>query len=338
MSDSLRISPNPQPLAGIPAATPPAKPAEADAGKTAANALSKADSAAVGSHPRGQAPALQSLMETDPPAAATSKEVKSTPNPWRVRSINFDYGLMFDVRYSKSDIHIRRPEHGTDAVLRDVPAYDRTSAHYLYSMPNGHPQPDEPQSDFGFAVQFENNWGIELNLKHNKYVVTTGDDPDQQVHVTGTINGEHVDGMHSLKDIMPEYQITNGLNQISVMATRAFELPSPGQHRFTYNLKAGPSFYMPYTKSTFKNPDGSLERATGPYHLSGFGAIVEHSLRYELPISRRSAISTELLHGMSYAHIPKSTIPGGHATQSLFANQLGLTLGYTFSLDPRPKR
>src|SRR5690606_34425611 len=125
------------------------------------------------------------------------------------------------------------------------------------------------------------------------------------------------------------YQITNGLNQISVMATRAFELPAPGNHRFTYNLKAGPSVYMPYTKGTVVNGDGSTTDFSGPYHFSGWGGVAEHSLRYELPVGKRGAISTELLHGVTYANIPKSLVAGGHASQSLWANQLGLTVGYT---------
>jgi hypothetical protein len=321
---------------GMPPATEP-KPAAKPAGEPATRAdapasLTIKDSTAkVGPAPSA-ATAVSLFADSKPasqplPDLGTGKSAEKTEKPWKLQSLNVRYGLMFSNTYAPSDIHIKDPVNGTDMTIHDVKGRQRLSAHYLYSMPNGHPQPDEPQSEIAISGKFNNNWGFEANLKHHKYVVMTGEDADQQVRMTGTLNGAPIDEVRSLRDYLPEYQITNGLNQISLMATRSFELPHPKKDGFTYNLKAGPSVMMPYVKSTVVNADGTTTRQSGPYQFgAGFGGQIQHSLRYDF----RHRVSLELTHGASVMTVKNGSMPnGGTANQTVWANSFALTLGYT---------
>jgi hypothetical protein len=274
--------------------------------------------------------AAPNLMLVDPPAVANPvapKAVDGKDRPWKLESMNFRYGLIFKNDYGKSDLHISDPANGTDLTIHDVKGRQRTSAHYLYSMPNGHPQPDEPQSEIAISGKFQNNWGFEANLKHHKYVVMTGEDPDQQVHMTGTLNGQPIDEVRSLRGYLPEYQITNGLNQITFMATRSFDLIKPKKDELTYNVKAGPSVMMPFVKSTVVNADGTTTNNQGPFQFgAGFGGQVEHSIRYDF----RKRVSLELTQGASLMTVNNGAMPnGGKANQTVFAHSMALTLGYT---------
>jgi hypothetical protein len=323
---------------GLPPETvvpPSAKPAtDTAAVSRTPNPLGATDS--VGMTAKSPAKATPNLMlvgDADPakgPAAAlaTGKPAdEATPHPWKLKSMNIRYGLIFNNQYAKSDMHVTDPVNGTDMTIHKVGAHQRLSAQYLYSMPNGFPQPDEPQSEIGISGKFQNDWGFEANLKHHKYVVMTGEDPDQMVRMSGTLNGAPIDETRSLKGYLPEYQVTDGLNQITLMATRSFDLPHPKKDAFTYNIKAGPSVMMPYVKSTVVNADGTTSSNHGPYQFGGgFGGQIEQSLRYDF----RNRVSVELTEGGSVMTVNNGAMPnGGKVKQTVWAHSMALTLGYT---------
>ena len=310
----------------LPKTVPPVAPPEAPAAIASDSLKASAPTSATAvptvslfTDAKGPTPHVGGIKTDSPPAA----------NPWHLKSMNVRYGLMYHVGYANSDIRLQNASRGTDVTLHNVAAHNRLSASYLYSMPNGFPQPDEPQYEAGISGKFENNWGFEVNIKHNKYVVMTGEDPDQQVHMTGTIEGRPVDEVRSLKGYLPEYQITDGLNQFSFMATRSFNLPHPKKDSFTYNVKAGPSVLMPFVKSTIINGDGTESHQEGPYKFgAGFGGQIEQSLRYDF----RNQVSLEVTHGISGMSVTNGSSPdGGKSSQVVWAQQFGVTLGKTFN-------
>lgn len=254
----------------------------------------------------------------------TNQEINKTDdtksNPWGIKSLDVGYGIM-RVNYSNSDIHISQPGNNNDLTLHNVTAHDRTSFEYLIGNPRF--APDEPQTNIKIAAKFENNFGVEANFKHNKYVVSDG----QYVNFDGTMNGQDINSVKPLNTLMQSYQMTDGLNQVSLMGTYSLNLPSPKKDSFTYNIKAGPSVLIPYTTSNLVNPDGSISDKSGPYHLGGYGAIAENSLKY----SFRNSVFLEAGYSLSYLKVPSSLIPGGTASQSILANQFSLTLGKTFN-------
>lgn len=324
-----------KPVGQPPAIVPPAAPAQPvpEAAKAAPPAAPLGtDSLGVTAKGSASAPPMVSLA-ADPPAMATPavSGLKSGDDPkghpWKLESLNLRYGLIFNNRYAASDMHVTDPVNGTDMTLHNVHAHQRLSAQYLYSMPNGFPQPDEPQSEIAISGRFQNQWGFEANVKHHKYVVMTGEDPDQMVHMTGTLNGAPVDETRSLKGYLPEYQVTDGLNQISLMATRSFQLPHPKKDALTYTIKAGPSVMMPFVKSTVVNADGTTTRNEGPYQFGkGFGGQIEHSLRYDF----RKRVSLELTEAGSVMTVNGANMPnGGKVSQTVWAHSMALTLGYT---------
>jgi hypothetical protein len=324
------IDPN-KPVGLPPPADAPA-PAKPAADTTAMPAKPALGSDRLGMTTKAAPMGSPTLKLVDTPAGPDLQPAKATTDrserPWKLESMNIRYGLIFKNDYAKSDLHVTDPVNGTDMTIHNVQGHQRTSAHYLYSMPNGHPQPDEPQYELGISGRFQNKWGFEANVKHHKYVVMAGEHPDQQVRMTGTLNGAPIDEVRSLQGYLPEYQITNGLNQISVLATRAFDLPHLPGDGASYNVKAGPSVMMPYVKSTVVNADGTTTSNQGPYQFgAGFGGQIEHSIRYDI----RKRVSVELTQGASVMTVNNGAMPnGGKTNQTVLAHSVALTLGYTF--------
>lgn len=274
-----------------------------------------------------------SLFADPPPATAPTLPDKAKGDrPWRLTSLNVRYAPE-RVIYGKSTIHFQQPAYGTDLTIKDVQAHDRTSFEYLYTMPNGWPQLDEPQTTIGIAGGFANGYGFEANLKHNKYIVGV---PGQEVEFQGTIGGQDVSGMHPLSDYMGQYEISGGMNQVSILGTKTLPLPafSP-KDRFGLIVKAGPGALVTYTNSWLKNDKGEMEKGPQHYHLGGFSVLGETELRYEI----RKRVAVSLSNSFSYCHVASSQIAGGgKATHNVLASQVALGVGYTFNMKDKKKQ
>ncbi len=269
--------------------------------------------------PAHASPSASAGAKTDPPVPT-----KSADNPWRVTSVNVRFGphLAF---YGNTDIHFSQPGYGNDVTLHGVAAKQRTTFDAFYHWAHGWPQYDEPQSSTGISAGFANGWGLEANLKHNKYIV---EDRHQEVLYTGTLNGQAVDAVRPLDDFVGQYEISGGLNQVSLLATHTTHLPafSP-KDRFSLITKAGPSGLLTWTNSNLRNPSGQMEEGPRRYHIGGYGFVAENELRYEV----RKKVSFSVAHSVGYANVVSSEITGGHAKLGIWANQLAFGLGYTFN-------
>ena len=87
--------------------------------------------------------------------------------------------------YTKSDMHFSQPSLGNDFTLveragpRQQAVDETSSSHGLFV----------PQYNVRFGVFFNEKWGLELALDHIKWIVKE----DQEVRMTGTLNGAAVD-------------------------------------------------------------------------------------------------------------------------------------------------
>jgi hypothetical protein len=310
------LPPSGQTAAGLTALTDPPVPALAgDSLKTSSLAAGRGAKPAS-LFAEGQAPG-------DKPAA---------DRPWRMTSLNIRYAPE-RVIYGKSTIHFQQPAYGTDLTIKDVQAHDRTSFEYLYTMPNGWPQLDEPQTTVGISGGFANGYGFEANLKHNKYIVGV---PGQQVEFQGTLGGQDVSGTHPLSDYVGQYEISGGLNQVSLLGTKSLNLPafSP-KDRFSLIVKAGPGALVTWTNSHLMNDKGEMEQGPRQYHLGGYSLLGETELRYEV----RKRVAVSLSNSFSYCHVASSQIAGGgKATHDILASQVALGVGYTFNFKDKHKK
>jgi hypothetical protein len=307
------IDPN-RPVGAMPAmaprdGTPVKSTAKADPAPTPAG-----DQAALSGARSGSAGQAVALVDAAPQ--------KSPAKPWGIRSVNLHWGPEL-AYYGKSDMRLQQPGTGTDVVMHDVKAVQRTTFDAFYNWPNGYFQIDEPQSAFGISTQFNNGFGFELNAKHNKYVVQ---DRDQMVRMTGTIGGQAVDEERPMSSLQSQYEVAHGMNQIGVMGTYAFELPTIGKKdRFNLITKAGPQALMNWTYSKTVNPQsGVTEEGPGQYRFGGLGAVVENELRYAV----RDRVTVGISHSVSFLANRGNAIAGGTINHNVWANQFALSLGY----------
>ncbi len=262
------------------------------------------------------APVNTDTDQTDPKPKAA--------HPWRVKNLHVSYGLQ-DVRFSKSDIHVSQPGYNTDVTLHNVEGEQRTSYTFIYGKPRF--APDEPEFSANVSMEFENRFGLELDVKHNKYTVQKF---DQNVLMTGTMAGEDINEVRPFDSYSNLYDITAGNHQISLLATRSFPLPAPKNHQFTFNTKIGPSAIVSYSHNSFKNPDGEFEGVDrGKIAYAGYGAMVENSLKYDLG-RKLGGVTVEVSHSLSYLNFTKVPVPNGTANQAMFASQFAVTIGKTF--------
>lgn len=305
------VSPTPAPRSQPPAReAPPALPGDALALTT----------------PNGSIPAATTALTDRPAEAEELGPVVTERSPWAVKSITVSYGLMPWNRYADSDVHINNPGAGTDLTIQNAAAHDRPTFGAFTDWPRGYPQLDEPQFVVGAGLQFENRTGLELNVKHNKYVVTAGGDPDQTLRMHGTWQGKAIDGERSLQGLIPEYQITKGNHQISVMGTyTAPILTQANGNELSWTGKAGPSLYVGYTMSTL--PGG--EHTIKPFTVQGFGGTVENTLSYRFA----NGFALNASHSLSAARLTNATIAdGSRVTQTIGASQVTLGVSQTFNL------
>lgn len=226
--------------------------------------------------------------ETDPP---------KNDNPWKIKTVHFNAGYVLDNNVIHSGpMNIKNQAQGTDVTITGYKQIDRKNWENLTMKDGSRFAPDEPQFILGFNATFENNFGIEIDGKHNKIIM---DGYDQNVNFSGTINGEQVNTTAPLNSYMQQHEQTFGNMQISTLGTYTFDLPSPKNHKLSFITKAGPSLITTNTKSTLKQPDGSFEHSVSPLKVAGFGATVENGIRYQMG-PKVKGLGLELTHSMSY--------------------------------------
>ena len=144
--------------------------------------------------------------------------------------------------YTKSDLHIRQPSLGSDFTLvgvqaRDSKAWTSLFSHSLFV----------PQYNVRTGIFFNERWGLELALDHFKWIVRQ----DQQVRMTGTLNGAAVDTPVTLTTDVLRYQLNNGANPIFVNLIRRVRLRGEPQRTGSvfFLAKAGGGFAVPHTEN-----------------------------------------------------------------------------------------
>ena len=144
--------------------------------------------------------------------------------------------------YTKSNLHIRQPSLGNDFTLAGVQARDSKTWTSLFSH-----SLFVPQYNVRTGVFFNERWGLELALDHFKWIVRQ----DQQVRMTGTLNGAAVDTPVTLTTDVLRYQLNNGANPVFVNLIRRVRLR--GEPKRTGSVfflaKAGGGVAMPHTEN-----------------------------------------------------------------------------------------
>ncbi|MFN8673472.1 MAG: hypothetical protein U0457_15480 [Candidatus Sericytochromatia bacterium] len=252
------------------------------------------------------------------------KKDTEKPNPWKVKTVHFNAGYVLDNNVVHTGpLRITNERTNTDVTITNYEQVDRKNWEYLSLKKGQRFAPDEPQFNVGFNMTFENNFGVELDGKHNKIIM---DGYDQNVHFKGTINGEQIDKDAPLNTYVKQHENTFGNMQISALGTYNLELPAPKNHKFSLITKAGPSFVTVATHSALKEPNGTTINNTTPLEFAGYGGMIENGLRYQFG-PKTGRLGIEATHSLSYLNYNSYSMVGGaNASHSAVYNSFALKL------------
>jgi hypothetical protein len=250
------------------------------------------------------------------------------PNGWKVKTVHFNAGYIIDNNViQNSPMHVVNEKYGTDLMITNYHQIDRKNFESISFKPGERFAPDEPQFNLGVNVTFENNFGLELDGKHNKIIM---DGYDQVVHFEGMMNGKYVNEDAPLNSYMAQQEHTYGNMQLNLLGTYTFDLPAPANHKFSFITKAGPSLITVASHSWIKNPDGQFEGGETKLNVAGYGGMIENGLRYQLG-PNMGRLGIEATHSLSYVNYATYGMIGGYtgsnsAVYSTFAVKLTVGL------------
>ncbi|MBS1634528.1 MAG: hypothetical protein JST26_01310 [Bacteroidetes bacterium] len=232
--------------------------------------------------------------------------------------------------YSKSTIHFvdrsgkyhetSHTYNNYDFTIYNATAHDRPDFDKIKDVINI----TIPQFVFRIGYYFNNkqDFGIELNYDHAKYVV----DDYQRVHIKGDINGKYVDQDTILDpQHLVHFEHTDGANFWMFNFVKRWKFIQPSKNfNVGWVVKAGPGFVYPRTDVTMFG-----ERLNNNWHISGWIVGAETGLRTEF-----------LKHGVfeftakgSYADYMKCLVLGkgnGKANHTFWVAQATATIGFMF--------
>lgn len=160
--------------------------------------------------------------------------------------------------YANSDLHISQPSLGNEFTFVGVQARDSKGWTDLLN----HPDPTVPQYNVRVGAFFNERWGVEVAVDHMKWIVRQ----DQQVRMTGTLNGAAINTPVTLTPTVLRYQLNNGANPIFFNLIRRVRLRGePGRTGSAFLLaKAGGGFAIPHTENAVF--DQLNEKGFQPFH------------------------------------------------------------------------
>jgi hypothetical protein len=247
---------------------------------------------------------------SDIPRAAVARQA-----PVPGRQFFFSWGYNGD-NYTKSDMHFSQPSLNNDFTLfgvqaRDSKAWTDVTNHGLFV----------PQYNMRFGMFFNEKWGIELALDHIKWIVRD----DQQVRMSGTLNGAPVDTQVALTPAVIEYQLNNGANPIFINLIRRVRLAGETGRtgHVAFLAKAGGGFAVPHTENTlFGQPN---EKGFQFFHGWNLDAGVGVRVHLWKPIY------FEFEDKFVYARYFGVKIDQGTAKHSVKANEFIFNFGLAFA-------
>lgn len=170
--------------------------------------------------------------------------------------------------YTPSNLHISQPALGNDYTIKNIYAHD-------------HPGWNEglfnraltiPQYNYRLGYFFKDNWAIEINFDHTKYVVAD----NQLLHAQGIMNNEPVDTFINNRSGFLKYQLNNGANFLLFNLVHRKHLTSLGKDWFDAALlmKGGVGVVIPHVQNVV---DGNANRKG--FQFGGFDAGLEAGIR-----------------------------------------------------------
>jgi hypothetical protein len=241
-----------------------------------------------------------------------------------LKGMYLQWGYNLDA-YTHSDIHFKM-SNGDAFTLHHARAHDKNDFEDIIKETS---QVSIPQYNYriGFYLDNEHKKAVELNFDHAKYIVTDG----QTVHVTGTINGVHVDGDSVLNPVtFLHFEHTDGANWLHFNYVRLYNLldTKSGSNSLLRGLwKAGAGINIPRTDFTWRG-----DRLNNDFHVAGYNISTEAGLRF-YPLRQLFVEGTGKTGYVHYidALANTTTAKGNRASQGFMFVEAIFTLGFEFN-------
>lgn len=188
------------------------------------------------------------------------------------KGMYLQWGYNLDA-YSRSNIHFKM-SNGNNFILHHAKAHDSNDFDALYNKPV---EISIPQYNYriGLYLNKERTKAIEFNFDHTKYIVSDG----QSVHITGTIDGQHVDGDSVLdRNRNLHFEHSDGANWIHINFVRfgtVIKTHDKTRALLKYVYKGGAGINVPRSDFTWKG-----QRLNNDFHVAGYNFSVEGGLRF----------------------------------------------------------
>jgi hypothetical protein len=218
-------------------------------------------------------------------------------------------------QFTKSDIHFSQPSLGNDFTLVGVQARDSKGWTDLFNHGL-----TVPQYNVRIGGFFNDRWGLELALDHIKWIVRQ----DQQVRMTGTLEGEPVDREITITPDVLRYQLNNGANPIFVNLIRRVRLAGePGRTgHLAFLAKVGGGFAVPHTENAvFDQPNDAGFQFFQGWDVDAAAAVRIHLLK---------PLYVEFEEKFVYARYFGVNIDRGTARHSVKASEFTFNFGLAF--------
>jgi hypothetical protein len=281
---------------------------------------------------------VQSANPENSAAQSSTAEVPGKASPDHPLSEEknwyFSFGLSKQ-QYAPSDIHVSQPDQGNDFTVHQVRGGDFSGSPQEVFNSLIHLGLTDPQENIriGRFMNPEKTFAIEFSLDHTKY----NTNPDQTVHVSGTIANAPVDGNMELNAQSFDYELHNGLNHLMLNAVWLHHLHGPEQKPGDWQLisRAGAGILMPHAQNTILGntnevgPKSQNICCTGSHdwwQINGWTAGVEVGVRYRLLTS----MYLELTSKVAYGELRSVPVYHGTADQTIWMLEEVFSAGYLF--------
>jgi len=177
------------------------------------------------------------------PALVPAKKKQKT----HIRSIYVSWGYNHEW-YTKSNLYVKQGELGNDYELQQISAHDKKG----WDKSIFQQAITIPQYNYRIGVYLneKQDIGIELNFDHTKYVVTD----DQNMHIKGTLGGNHVDSTIYFSEKQGFYYfLNNGANFFLFNFVKRYGLYHTKDNYFRLDFlgKAGIGPVVPHVQNSF---------------------------------------------------------------------------------------
>jgi len=201
------------------------------------------------------------LAQTEKKTATTKKKKKET--------IYFSWGYNTEW-YTKSTVSVKQSALKDDYSLVNVTAHD----HKGWDDGITNKALSIPQYNYrlGYFFNDKHDLGFEINFDHTKYLITE----PQNIHVTGTLNGRHIDSTVNFQQANGfYYYLNNGANFLLFNITKRWHLYKSKNELFKVDAlgKFGVGPLVPHVEDMFFGKANSPHFQVGGWNTGLEGCI-----------------------------------------------------------------